>query len=217
VLFFANNRLKLSDHLQYYNQIWYQVAPLSRDYQISRQLDNAFAPLRKQKTKKKRRNSANFWRFIALLSRKHLAWFSWNFRLWCWPAFPALKSFSFIKVSWSYVGLYVKIALLFFLTELKLTGVARRLLGPHDTLPCVLIHGMKLNDEWYNAKILIMYASMVLNSYKCSLFQLHQIFGFFLQFSDLCSYQFVNSWFLQECYLIDILVSTWSELNTWTT
>jgi len=57
-----------------------------------------FTPLRKEE-EKKRRHSANFWRFI---SRKRLAWF-WNVRRWRWPAFPALKSFGFIKVSRRYV------------------------------------------------------------------------------------------------------------------
>jgi len=62
MLFFANNRLQLSDHLQYYNQIWYQVAPLFRlsVYQISRQSDNFIANFpkirKKQKKKKKKIN-----------------------------------------------------------------------------------------------------------------------------------------------------------------
>ena len=34
----------------------------------------------------------------------------------------------------------------FFLPVNILTGVERRLLGPHDTLPCVLIHSHNQND-----------------------------------------------------------------------
>jgi len=43
--------------LWYYNQIWYQVAALSQlsVYQISRQSDNAFTPLRKEGKKEEKK------------------------------------------------------------------------------------------------------------------------------------------------------------------
>jgi len=62
---------------------------------------------------KEGRNSPNFRRFIYLRKTLHDLVENWNVRWWHWPTFPLQKSFSFIKVSQSYV--YVKIALLFFL------------------------------------------------------------------------------------------------------
>ena len=61
-------------------------------------------------------------------------------RIWCvdspsWPAPLYQIWFQSDKGSQSYIG--VKIAFSFFL--LIYSRVARRLLGPHDTLPCVLI------------------------------------------------------------------------------
>ena len=61
-------------------------------------------------------------------------------QIWCvdspsWPAPLYHIWFQSDKGSQSYIG--VKIAFSFFL--LIYSRVARRLLGPHDTLPCVLI------------------------------------------------------------------------------
>jgi len=114
-------------------KIWYLVAPLSRlsVYQISRPSDNSFVFYSNFHTfmKRRKKNSAKFWRFI---SRKRLAWFSWNVRWWRWPAFPVLKSFSFIKVSRSYV--YVKITLLFFLLITHECGVPASWAARHTTV-----------------------------------------------------------------------------------
>jgi len=115
--FFANhlfiylfNALWWKEHQGYCNQIWYQVAPLCRlsVYQISRQSDNSIVQLshlyEKKKKKQKKKNEetqptfkgsylGNVWRDLVEI---------WNVRWWRWLAFPALKSFSFIKVSRSY-------------------------------------------------------------------------------------------------------------------
>ena len=57
----------------------------------------------------------------------------WNVECCSWGACPQQKSSCFIKEAQSYGG--AKIA---FPVNI-LTGVTRRLFGPHDTLPCVLI------------------------------------------------------------------------------
>jgi len=68
----------------------------------------------------------------------------WNVRWWRWPAFSALKSFSFIKVSRSYV--YVKIALLFFLLITHWCGALASWAARHTTV-CVIIFFMLLESE----------------------------------------------------------------------
>ena len=76
-------------------------------------------------------------KFCSLVSRK---WLSDFLQIWCvdspsWPTPLYQIWFQSDKGSQSYIG--VKIAFSFFL--LIYSRVARRLLGPHDTLPCVLI------------------------------------------------------------------------------
>ena len=69
-----------------------------------------------------------------------------------WRACPQQKSSCFIKEAQSYGG--AKIAFSFFLPVNILTGVTRRLLGPHDTLPCVLIRRDFFNQDqiWCETK-----------------------------------------------------------------
>jgi len=55
----------------------------------------------------------------------------WNVRWWHLPVFTMQNSFGFVKLSLSYICMNI---------ALLLTGMARRLLGPHDTLLCVLIY-----------------------------------------------------------------------------
>ena len=59
----------------------------------------------------------------------------WNVECCSWRAYPQQKSSCFIEEAQSYGG--AKIAFSFFLSIYS--RVTRRLLGPHDTLPCVLI------------------------------------------------------------------------------
>jgi len=128
-------------HLWYCNQIWYQDVPLSHlsVYQISRELEYAFAfynnfhTLMKRRKKREKKENPVFEGSYLGNARYDLVEI-WNVR-WChWLAFPLQKLFGFIKVPWSYI--YMKIALLFFLL---ITHVVRWLLGLHNTLPCVLI------------------------------------------------------------------------------
>ena len=60
----------------------------------------------------------------------------WNMEYCSWRACPQQKLSCFIKEAQSYGGAKICI---FFLPVNILTGVTRRLLGPHDTLPCVLM------------------------------------------------------------------------------
>ena len=68
----------------------------------------------------------------------------WSFLFFCWSwrACPQQKSSCFIKAAQSYGG--AKIAPVFALPVNILMGVARRLLGPHNTLPYVLISNLQL-------------------------------------------------------------------------
>ena len=71
----------------------------------------------------------------------------WNVECWRWRECPRKKIVLFHQGS---TELRRCENCVFFLPVNILTGVARRLLGPHDTLPCVLIYALVCNNHFYN-------------------------------------------------------------------
>ena len=147
-----HNRSQLFTCLWYSSQSWYRDAPLYPPSvcHISRQSDNAFAfyssfcKCAKRGRKRRRKKTKKLSQFL----KSHISGMpeaiSLKFGMWSTEVGGNVHSKICLVSSRKHRATEVR--KLRFLSSCQYThGVARRLLGPHDTLPCVLI----LNENNY--------------------------------------------------------------------
>jgi len=133
--------------LSYSNETRYQDAPLYHlsVYQISRKLNNPF-PLydnfntfTKKKRKKKEKKAKKLSQFLEVHISETSGAIYLKFEIWG----IELEGNSTAKIVWfrtSSTKLHIRENRIIVLPVNILTVLAHRLLGPHDTLPCVLIN-----------------------------------------------------------------------------
>ena len=151
-------------YLLYSNETWYHDAPLHHlpVHQISKHSDNLFPLYGNFNTFMKRRRKKNeetkpiFG--SSYVSWKFLARFSWNLKCGVLTV-EGISTAKIVRFRKSTTKVHIRENRIIVLPINILTGVAHRLLGPHDTLPCVLIHALmtiiSLLSSWSDTAIVL--------------------------------------------------------------
>ena len=148
-----HNRSYLFACLWYSSQSWYRDAPLypASVCQISRQSDNAFAFYSSFCKCAKRGRGSKKTKKLSQFLKSHISGMpeaiSLKFGMWSTEVGGHVYSKNRLVSSRQHRATEVR--KLRFLSSCQYThAVARRLLGPHDTLPCVLITELQRNNHF---------------------------------------------------------------------